>query len=148
MACSKSSKRPHIESESDNDSDQLVSFPSFILLESLEEGRPLSKLSPFVIEKVISSRIVPRSVKKLRNGNLLVEVGQKAYSDILLKMTTFFEIKIKSYPHTSLNSSKGVVRSPELSLCTLDEIKTHLGKKYGVKKWKSTLTRVWTKMMQ
>ena len=41
-------------------------------------------------------------------------------------MKFFTNIKIKSYAHTSLNSSKGVVRSSELSLCTLDEIKSHL----------------------
>ena len=67
MAFSKSSKRPHIHvdanTSSDSDSDNLISFPSFIILESLEE-RPLAKLSPFVIEKVISSRVIPRSVKK------------------------------------------------------------------------------------
>ena len=41
-------------------------------------------------------------------------------------MKFFTNIKIKSYAHSSLNSSKGVVRSSELSLCTLDEIKSHL----------------------
>ena len=41
-------------------------------------------------------------------------------------MKFFSNIKIKSYAHASLNSSKGVVRSSELSLCTLDEIKSHL----------------------
>lgn len=41
------------------------------------------------------------------------------------------KLKIKAYPHTSLNSSKGVVRSPDLSLCTLDEIKNNL-RKQGV----------------
>ena len=35
-------------------------------------------------------------------------------------------MKIKSYPHNSLNSCNGVVKSHELSFCTLDKIKTHL----------------------
>ena len=32
-------------------------------------------------------------------------------------------MKIKTHPHRSLNTSKGVVRSPELSTCTIEEIK-------------------------
>ena len=41
-------------------------------------------------------------------------------------MKLFAGLKIKGYAHISLNTLKGVVRSSELSLCTLDEIKTHL----------------------
>ena len=112
-------------SDSDSDVPISTSFPQFIVLESLEE-KPLSKLSPFVIEKVISGIVSARSVKKLRDGKLLVEVGKKTYSDSLLRLKTFFEIKIKAFPHRSLNSSRGVVRSKELSLCTLEELKSNL----------------------
>ena len=35
---------------------------------------------------------------------------------------------MKAYTYYLLNSSKGVVRSSDLSLCTLDEIKTNLYK--------------------
>ena len=38
------------------------------------------------------------------------------------------KLKIKAYPLNSLNLSKGVVRSPDLSLCILDEIKSNLCK--------------------
>ena len=41
----------------------------------------------------------------------------------ILKWKTFNYIKIKTHLHQSLNSSKGLVKSSELSLCTLDEIK-------------------------
>ena len=41
-------------------------------------------------------------------------------------MNLFAGLKIKAYPHLCLNTYKGVVRSSELSLCTLDEIKTYL----------------------
>ena len=41
-------------------------------------------------------------------------------------MKTFGGLKIKSYAHLSLYTSKGVVRSSELSLCTLDEIRSYL----------------------
>ena len=124
MATPKSSKRSYSDSESDNET-QLSSFPHFIVLESLED-KPMSKLSPFVIEKTLSGLFTPVSVKKLSNGTLLVEVNKKPYADILLKIKTFGGLKIKAFAHLSLNTSKGVVRSSELSLCTLDELKSHL----------------------
>ena len=67
-------------------------------------------------------------MKKLINNTLLVEVPKKTFSDLLLEQKYFHNLKIKAYPHNSLNSSKGVVRSPDLSLCTLDEIKSNLCK--------------------
>ena len=44
----------------------------------------------------------------------------------MLKLKHFDNIKIKTYPHNSLNTCKGVIKRHELSLCTLDEIKTNL----------------------
>ena len=124
MASSKPSKRPYPDSDSDSDTFP-TTFPNFIVLESLDE-KQLTKLNPIVIEKTISGIVKPISVKKLNNGTLLIEVDKKTYADNLLKMKTFAGLKIKAFPHLSLNSSKGVVRSSELSLCTLDEIKTYL----------------------
>lgn len=118
----KSTKRPHTEFDSDCEKEN---FPRFIILES-EDDIPLTKLSPFVIEKVISTNITPKTVKNLRNGTILVEVEKKRYADTLLKMKNFHNKKIKSYPHGKMNMSKGVVRSRELSSCTIEEIKTEL----------------------
>ena len=92
------------------------------------EDTPITKLSPFVIEKALNSLIKAKSVKKLINNTLLIEVGKKTFSDLLLKQKYFYNLKIKVYPHNTRNSSKGVVRSPDLSLCTLDEIKNNLHK--------------------
>ena len=124
MATPKSSKRSYSDSESDTETQQ-SSFPHFIVLESIED-KPMSKLSPFIIEKTLSGLFTPVSVKKLGNGTLLVEVNKKPYADILLKIKSFGGLKIKAFAHLSLNTSKGVVRSSELSLCTLDELKSHL----------------------
>ena len=124
MASSKISKRLCPDSDSDSDT-PISSFPRFIVLESLED-KQLTKINPFVVHKIISGIVSPISVKNLNNGNLLVEVDKRTYADNLLNMKLFTNIKIKSYAHASLNSSKGVVRSSELSLCTLDKIKSHL----------------------
>ena len=75
-------KRPHAEVDSKNDSDQTL-FPKFIVLESIEDT-PITKLSPFIIEKTLNSFIKAKSVKKLINNTLLIEV-EKNFSDLLLK---------------------------------------------------------------
>ena len=124
MATIKSTKRSYSDTDSDGETSP-SSFPRFIVLESLEE-KSLAKLNPIVIEKTISGIVKPKSVKKLKDGNKLIEVDRKSYADNLLKMKLFANLKIKAFAHNSLNSSKGVVRSSELSLCTLEEIKNYL----------------------
>lgn len=57
-------KRLHANVDSDSDRGKTKnSFPRFIGLKSLEET-PLTKLSPIVIEKVLSLQISPKTVKK------------------------------------------------------------------------------------
>ena len=121
MAFSSSKKLKRTLTETESDYEGVASFPRFIIIESTET--PITNFSPFLIEKVISSNMTPVHVKKLKNQTLLVEVDKRKNSDFLLKMTKFHIINVKTYPHKSLNISKGVVRSKELSLCTIDEIK-------------------------
>ena len=102
-------------------------FFGFIVLESLKETC-LVKLSPFLIETVISTWATPRTVKKTKNGNLLVEVHSWRYSENILKMNTFHKTKCKAYPHEKLKTLKGVIRGRELSLATPEEITVALGK--------------------
>ena len=91
----KKTKRNLSELDSENEA---ADFPRFIVIESLE-GVRLAKFSPFLIEKVISIRATPKSVKKPRNGNLLVGV------DSILKMKTLYTTKCMAYPHEKLNTS-------------------------------------------
>ena len=51
-----------------------------------------------------------------------MEVEIKKYAKNLLKMEKFHNLKCQAYPHAKLNTSKGVVRSKELSLATPEEI--------------------------
>ena len=87
------------------------------------EDTPITKLSPFIIEKTLNSLIKAESVKKLINNTLLIEVEKKNVLRPTTKTKILLQLKIKVYPYNTLNSSKGVVRSPDLFLCTLDEIK-------------------------
>ena len=71
----------------------------------------MTSLSPFVIEKQIKALIgTPKSVKKLKNKTLLVETNRKAQTDNLLKITSFFNLKVTVSEHNNLNSSKGIIR--------------------------------------
>ena len=107
---------------------QSLHFSRFIVIESLDKTKQLATLSPFVIEKQIMSILgSPKNVKRMRNGNLLVECRTKTQSENLLKSKSFFTIPIKAYPHSALNSSKGVVKAKELNWCeSNEEVKRYL----------------------
>ena len=122
----KKSKRYLSNSDSETESD----FPRFIIIESLQDTK-LNQLSPYLIEKIISGRSNPKTVKKLQSGNQLVEVESKKHAENLLKMEKFHNLKCRAYPHAKLNTSKGVVRSKE----TPEEIETAF-KKQGIKEYR------------
>ena len=106
-----------LDSDSENETTE---FPRFIVNESLEEVC-LAKFSPILIEKVISTRAIPKTVKKTRNGNLLVEVDKS-------KMKTFHTTNCRAYLHEKPNIFKGVIKSGELSFPTEEELASALGK--------------------
>ena len=84
---------------------------------------------------MISSRSNLKNIKKLCTGNLLVEVETKKHAENLLKMEKFHNLKCCFYPHPKLNTSKGMIRSKELSLAISEEIKTAF-KKQGAKEYR------------
>ena len=86
-------ERPHIECDSDNDEP----YPRFIILES-KEKLPLTKISPFIIEKCISALISPKTVKNLKNGTILLEVTEKNQAEIILKQKKNLQHRYKSLP--------------------------------------------------
>ena len=92
-----------------------TNWPRFLLVKSADTTRPVAKLSPFAIAKAIQGLAgEPKQVRKLRSGDLLVEVCKKAHSDNLLKSSTFAGVPVKVEAHTSLNTSKGIIRSRDL----------------------------------
>ena len=76
--------------------------PRFILVESKEENKPITSLSPFVIQKVIQSIAgEPENIKKLHRSNqLLIEISRKAHADNLLCAQTFHNLKVRVYPQS------------------------------------------------
>ena len=108
------------------DSTKICTWPRFLLLKGTDNERPLSKLSPFAVNKAVLGSD-PFNIKKLRNGDILIEVDKETQSSKLLKMTKLSltmenVIPISVSPHYSLNTKKGVIRCPDINDCTDEEI--------------------------
>ena len=95
--------------------------PRFLLIHSDQE-ETISSLSPFLVHKTIMSLTgEPKSIKTLRSGDLLIQCAKETQKT-LLQMKTFCGLKCSVKPHSSLNSSKGIVRCPALSKVTSEHI--------------------------
>ena len=58
----------------------------------------------------------------------MTETENKKCTNFLLNMKIFHNLKIKTYPHKTLNSSKEVIRNKELSQCSREEMLAKLKK--------------------
>ncbi|GBN94606.1 hypothetical protein AVEN_28268-1 [Araneus ventricosus] len=77
---------------------------------------------PGVEKAIIATVGEVKTTKKLRSGDLLVEVHSRKQSQQIVKLTHFSTIPITVSPHASLNSSKGVITCGELLHVPTDEI--------------------------
>ena len=122
-------------------------FARFLIIKSEDCEKPITKLSPFVIEKQIEAIIgIPKSVKKLKNKTLLVETNRKSQTENLLKTTTFFNLPVTVSEHNTLNSSKGIIRDRQLKEETEADILEYLKsqgvtavKRFTIKKGHNTI---------
>ena len=111
------------------DSAPICSWPCFLLIKGTDNERPLSKPSPFAVNKTIVAVLGsdPFNIKKLGNGKILIEVDKEAQSSKLLKtaklnLTMDKVIPITVSPHYSLNTKKEVIRCPDIKECSDEEI--------------------------
>ena len=123
---SKQQKRD-LESDSDPESNstqiKYSSWPRFLIIKSKDPSKPVGKLSPFAIAKGLKGLAGELAqIKKLRSGDLLVECTRRSHSDLLCKSDVLANIPIEVIPHDTLNSSRGVVRSPDLADVSEDEM--------------------------
>ena len=101
-------------------------WPRFLIIVPVSEGA-LNSLSPFAIQKALKGLADDlKSVKRIRSGRLLVECNKQHHSNCLLKSKVMCNIPIKVSAHTSLNSSKGVIRSRDLQGVREDEMLDNL----------------------
>ncbi|GFV61716.1 putative RNA-directed DNA polymerase from transposon BS [Trichonephila clavipes] len=71
--------------------------------------------SPFTINKaLIGIGGEPKSTKRLRSGDLLIETVTALQTKSFLLAKTFLNSPILISPHKSLNSSRGVISEPDL----------------------------------
>ena len=109
-----------------------IMFPRFLLMMSGDEDKSLSRLSTFAIQKGIEGLVgEPKNIKRLRSGDLLIEVDRETNSTKLLAFKEIAGIPVKVSPHRTLNTSKGVIRTQEIKNTTNEELKTQL-KRQGV----------------
>ncbi|XP_055944610.1 uncharacterized protein LOC129975572 [Argiope bruennichi] len=98
----------------------------------LQKSVTFHNVSPFLVEKAISGALGSvTSTRKLRSGDLLVEVNSRKQAQQILKLTSLSTIAVSVSPHTTLNTSKGVITCGELFNDTLEKI-THELKPEGV----------------
>ena len=101
-------------------------WPRFLIIEPISEGA-LNSLSPFAVHKALQGLAGEmKSVKRIKSGRLLVECNKQNHSKCLLKSKIMCNIHITVSAHTSLNSSKGVIRSRDLEGVGEDEMLDNL----------------------
>ena len=98
-----------------------TNFVKFIVLTS-QTDKPLTKISPFVIQKTIQSVAGDdQKVTKMKNGSLLVECQRQQQSENLLSLKTILETPIEATPHRTLNFCRGIVRDRDHDLSDMTE---------------------------
>ncbi|GBN22876.1 hypothetical protein AVEN_178123-1 [Araneus ventricosus] len=91
-------------------------FPTFFIIQRISQSNEtFHGVSPFLVEKALTSSIGDaKSTKKLRSGDLLVEVESSKQAKEITKLKSLSTIPITVKPHATLNSSKGVISCGEL----------------------------------
>ncbi|GFW63648.1 uncharacterized protein TNCV_4329361 [Trichonephila clavipes] len=105
----------------DSTIDDIASHSRFFLL-SLPNIE-MSKKSPFAIQKALRGISGdPKSVRKLRSGDLLVETVSAVQSKSFLSAKTFLDSSLTVTIHKSLNSCRGVISEVDLLCASEAEI--------------------------
>ncbi|GBN65753.1 hypothetical protein AVEN_24892-1 [Araneus ventricosus] len=82
----------------------------FILKRISAENENFHTVSPFLVEEAISGSVgVVKSIRKLRSGDLLIEVSSRKQANQIMKLKALSKIPVSVSPHRSLNFSKGVI---------------------------------------
>ncbi|XP_055932002.1 uncharacterized protein LOC129962280 [Argiope bruennichi] len=103
-------------------------FPTFFIIKkSSATNDTFHSISPFLVERGITGNIGEvKSIKKLRSGDLLIEVQSRKQSVQIMKLKSLENIPVIVSPHSSLNSSKGVITCGELFNVPIEEITKEL----------------------
>ncbi|GBL94255.1 hypothetical protein AVEN_16782-1 [Araneus ventricosus] len=98
-----------------------------------ENNENFTNVSPFLVEKAVTGSVgIVTSTKRMRSGDLLVEVASRKQAQQILKLNSLSNIAISVQPHVTLNTSKGVITCGRLLNLSNEEITQELGEQ-GVK---------------
>ncbi|GFV32441.1 uncharacterized protein TNCV_1677271 [Trichonephila clavipes] len=101
--------------------DTIATHSRFLILSI--PNNEMSRKSPFAIQKALQGiGGDPKSVKKLRSGDLLIETISALQTKSFLLAKTFVDSNFTVTPHKSLNSCRGVISEPDLSYASEGEI--------------------------
>ncbi|GFS47899.1 RNA-directed DNA polymerase from mobile element jockey [Trichonephila clavipes] len=93
--------------------DQIATHTRFLLI-SLPNN-DMSNISPFAIHKTLIGIVgEPKSVKRLRSGDLLIETASALQTKFFLFSKSFLNNPVKVSPRKTLNSCRGVISEPDL----------------------------------
>ena len=134
----KRSRNADADSDSEDDDVDIWTaagaWPRFLVVEAEDSANPLSRISPFLMQKWfegVSSSI--KDIKKLGSGAFLVNCPTEKVSRLLSGRNggVCVDRKIRVSPHKTLNTCKGVLRCRELENVSDAEILLNL-KSQGV----------------
>ncbi|GFW25096.1 uncharacterized protein TNCV_3155991 [Trichonephila clavipes] len=101
--------------------DTIATHSRFLILSI--PNNEMSRKSPFAIQKALQGiGGNPKSVKKLRSGDLLIETISALQTKSFLLEKTFIDSNLTVTPHKSLNSCRGVISQPDLLYASEGEI--------------------------
>ena len=98
-------------------------FERWFIIQGASSDTPISKLSPFIIEKAIKCSVgTVSTVKRMRSGDLLVEAASAAQGKCISNLTSLANTAVIVSAHRTPNTSNGVIRCRELIDCDKAEI--------------------------
>ena len=99
----------------------------FQIFGNSEQGKPITTLSPFFIQKAIYGLVgtvpsIKKTYRKDKAPYLLVEVANDIQSKNMMKVTELAGVPVEILEDQRLNESKGVIRTKELDDIEKDNI--------------------------
>ncbi|XP_035912529.1 uncharacterized protein LOC118512332 isoform X2 [Anopheles stephensi] len=107
---------------------QVVEEEKVLIMESVSEGKDLTKCNPFLLQKIIENALgcKPEQVSRVRGGKLLIKVKNENLAEKAERIKkipdTNGNIEVKVYEHPTLNTTKGVIRCPDIEFMSEEEI--------------------------
>ncbi|GBN29794.1 hypothetical protein AVEN_264713-1 [Araneus ventricosus] len=123
-------------------SNNAIAFETFFVVKRVStNNETFVNVSPFLVQNAVSATVGDvASIKRIRSGDLLIEVNSQKQAKQILKIKALADIKVTVEAHRTLNSSEGVISVGELFNVPVEEITNEL-KSQGVSHVRRILIR-------